>query len=54
VLIFPFVVYAVALGGALSSTPEALKAAIFAVTALLSAEVAWRIILISKPHLKTN
>ena len=52
VLIFPFVVYAVALSGALSSTPEALKAAIFAVTALLSAEVAWRIILISKPHLK--
>jgi amino acid transporter len=54
VLIFPFVVYAVALGGALSSTPEALKAAIFAVTALLSAEVAWRIILISRPHLKNS
>ncbi|WP_419700363.1 APC family permease [Mucilaginibacter sp. NFX135] len=54
VLIFPFVVYAVALGGALSSTPEALKAAVFAVAALLSAEVVWRIILIRKPHLKTN
>jgi len=54
VLIFPFMVYAVALGGALSSTPEALKAAVFAVAALLSAEVVWRIILISKPHLKTS
>ncbi|MGN8068093.1 APC family permease [Mucilaginibacter sp. 22184] len=54
ILVFPFVVYAVALGGALSSTPEALKAAIFALTALLSAEVAWRIILISRPHLKIN
>jgi len=54
VLIFPFMVYAVALGGALSSTPEALKAAVFAVAALLSAEVVWRIILISKPHLKAS
>jgi amino acid transporter len=54
VLIFPFLVYAVALGGALSSTPEALKAAVFAVAALLSAEVAWRIILISRPHLKAS
>jgi amino acid transporter len=52
VLLFPFIVYAVALGGALSSTPQALKAAVFAITALLSAEVAWRIILISRPHLK--
>ncbi|MBB6111887.1 amino acid/polyamine/organocation transporter, APC superfamily [Mucilaginibacter lappiensis] len=54
ILIFPFLVYAVALGGALSSTPEALKAAVFAVAALLSAEVVWRIILLSKPHLKTS
>ena len=54
VLIFPFMVYAVALGGALSSTPEALKAAVIAVAALLSAEVVWRIILISKPHLKAS
>ena len=54
VLIFPFMVYAVALAGALSSTPEALKAAVFAVAALLSAEVVWRIILISKPHLKAS
>jgi len=54
VLIFPFIVYAVALAGALSSTPEALKAAVFAVAALLSAEVVWRIILIRKPHLKAN
>ncbi|SDQ01081.1 amino acid/polyamine/organocation transporter, APC superfamily [Mucilaginibacter sp. OK268] len=54
VLIFPFMVYAVALAGALSSTPEALKAAVFAVVALLSAEAVWRIILISKPHLKAS
>jgi amino acid transporter len=54
VLLLPFIVYAVALCGALSSTPEALKAAAFAIAALLSAEVAWRIILISKPHLKTD
>jgi amino acid transporter len=51
-LLLPFVVYAIALGGAFSSTPEALKAAVFAITALLSAEVAWRIVLISRPHLK--
>ncbi|WP_183561752.1 APC family permease [Mucilaginibacter sp. SP1R1] len=52
VLLLPFIVYAVALSGALSSTPEALKAAAFAITALLSAELVWRIILINKPHLK--
>ena len=52
VLLLPFIVYMIALGGAFSSTPEALKAAAFAIGALLSAEVAWRIILISRPHLK--
>jgi amino acid transporter len=54
VLLLPFIVYSVALGGALSSTPQALKAAAFAIAALLSAEVAWRIILLTKPHLKAN
>lgn len=53
-LLLPFVVYAVALGGALSSTPEALKAAAFAIGTLLSAEIAWRIILLTRPHLKTK
>jgi amino acid transporter len=52
VLILPFIVYTVALGGALSSTPEALNAVLFTVGALLSAEVVWRIILINKPYLK--
>lgn len=54
VLLLPFIVYGVALGGALSSTPKALTAAGFAITALLSAEVAWRIILLSRPHLKNS
>jgi amino acid transporter len=54
VLLLPFIVYAVALGGALSSTPEALKAAVFAIIALLSAEVAWRIVLLTRPHLRTK
>jgi amino acid transporter len=52
VLLLPFIVYAVALGGALSSTPKALSAAIFALVALSSAEVAWRIIKLSRPELK--
>ncbi|GAA3971311.1 APC family permease [Mucilaginibacter dorajii] len=52
VIALPFVVYAVALGGALSSTPEALKAAGFAIAALLSAEVVWQIILLNRPQFK--
>ncbi|MEN0055185.1 MAG: APC family permease [Mucilaginibacter sp.] len=54
VMLLPFIVYSVALGGALSSTPEALKAAGFAIAALLSAELAWRIILLTRPHLKSK
>ncbi|MFS2187966.1 APC family permease [Mucilaginibacter sp. Mucisp84] len=52
VLLLPFIVYSVALGGALSSTPKALSAAIFALVALSSAEVAWQIIRLSRPELK--
>jgi amino acid transporter len=52
VIALPFVVYTVALGGALSSTPEALKAAGFAIAALLSAEVVWQIILLNRPQFK--
>jgi amino acid transporter len=52
VIALPFVVYVVALSGALSSTPEALKAAGFAIAALLSAEVVWQIILLSRPQFK--
>jgi amino acid transporter len=54
VLLLPFIVYGVALGGALSSTPKALSAAIFALVALSSAEVAWQIIKLSRPELKTK
>lgn len=52
VMLLPFIVYSVALGGALSSTPKALSAAIFALVALSSAEVAWQIIRLSRPELK--
>lgn len=44
VLILPVSVYFMALAGAVSSSPETLKPAIFAIAALLSAEVMWRII----------
>lgn len=52
IMLLPFIVYSVALGGALSSTPKALSAAVFALVALSSAEVAWQIIKLSKPELK--
>ncbi|GAB2988145.1 hypothetical protein GCM10027049_30750 [Mucilaginibacter puniceus] len=44
VLILPIAVYFMALAGAFSSSSETLKPAIFAIAALLSAEVMWRII----------
>ncbi|MDN3584170.1 APC family permease [Mucilaginibacter flavus] len=52
VIALPFLVYAVALGGALSSTPEALKAAGFAIVALASAEVVWQVIRLNRPQFK--
>jgi len=44
VLILPAAVYFTALGGAFSSTSETIKPAVFAIITLLSAEVAWRVI----------
>ena len=44
VLILPVAVYFIALAGAFTSTPETIKPAVFAIVALLSAEVAWRFI----------
>lgn len=52
VIALPFIVYSVALGGALSSTPKALMAAVFAIAALASAELVWQIILWNKPGLR--
>lgn len=43
-LILPATVYFTALGGAFSSTPETIKPAVFAITALLSAEVFWQLL----------
>lgn len=51
-LILPVGIYTVALSGVLSSMSEALKPALFAIAALLSAEVIWQFILWRKPHLK--
>jgi len=43
-VLLPAIVYFVALSGAISSTPQMMKPAIFAIVALLSAEVVWRVI----------
>ena len=51
-LLLPFTVYFVALAGAFSSAEEAVWAAVFAIAALASAEVVWRLIIWKKPHLK--
>jgi amino acid transporter len=51
-LILPFGIYTVALSGVLSSMSQALKPALFAIAALLSGEVVWRIVLWRKPHLR--
>ena len=44
-ILLPAIVYFVALGGAFSSSPETIKPAVFALVALLSAEIAWRLLL---------
>lgn len=46
-LILPASVYFIALGGAFSSSQETIKPALFALTALASAELAWRILVFS-------
>jgi amino acid transporter len=53
-VILPVTVYFVALAGAFSSTEQAVWAAVFAIATLSSAEVAWRLIVWKKPHLKTQ
>lgn len=50
-LVLPFTVYFVALAGAFSSTSGAIWAALFAIAALLSAELVWRLIIWKKPYL---
>jgi amino acid transporter len=55
IMIFlPFSVYFIALAGAFSSAASAIWAAIFAITALSSAELVWRLILWKKPHHKPD
>ena len=51
-LVLPFTVYFVALAGAFSSAEEAVWAAVFAIAALASAELVWRLIIWKKPHLE--
>ncbi|HEY2581717.1 MAG TPA: APC family permease [Mucilaginibacter sp.] len=48
----PVIVYSVALAGAFSSAEEAVWAAVFAVAALSSAELIWRLVLWKKPYLR--
>ncbi|HEY4324455.1 MAG TPA: APC family permease [Mucilaginibacter sp.] len=48
----PVIVYSVALAGAFSSAEEAVWAAVFAIVALSSAEIVWRLVLWKKPYLK--
>jgi amino acid transporter len=52
-LVLPVTVYFVALAGAFASTEQAVWAAVFAITALASAELVWQIILWKKPYLKS-
>ncbi len=51
-VLLPVSIYFVALAGAFSSTEQAVWAAVFAIAALSSAELVWRIILWKKPMLK--
>jgi amino acid transporter len=49
----PVIVYFVALAGAFASTEQAVWAAVFAIVALGSAELGWRLVLWKKPYLKS-
>jgi amino acid transporter len=51
-LILPVGIYFLALSGVLSSMSQALKPALFAIGALISGELVWRIVLWQKPHLR--
>jgi amino acid transporter len=48
-LILPASVYFIALAGAISATPQTIKPAVFAIIALLSAELAWQLIKWKRP-----
>jgi amino acid transporter len=52
--LLPLVVYSIALKGALSSTGEGIKPAIFAICILLTAEIGWRVIIWRKPFLNNS
>jgi amino acid transporter len=53
-ILLPFSVYFIALAAAFSSTEKAIWAAVFAIAALSSAELVWRIIVWRKPHFKES
>lgn len=52
--ILPFGVYFIALAGAFASEGGGVKAALFALAVLATAEIFWRIICWRKPHLKAS
>jgi len=53
-LLLPVTVFVIALTGAISESGKTLVPALFALGALLTAEIVWRIIVYLKPHLKTQ
>jgi amino acid transporter len=53
-LLLPVTIFIIALSGAISESGKTLVPALFALGALLTAEIIWRIIVYLKPHLKTQ
>jgi amino acid transporter len=53
-LLLPVTVFVIALSGAVFESGKTLVPALFALGALLTAEIIWRIIVYLKPHLKTQ
>ena len=53
-LLLPVAVFVIALSGAISSSDKTLTPALFALGALLSGEIIWRIIVWIKPHVETQ
>jgi hypothetical protein len=51
-LLLPVSVFAIALSGAIAESGKTLAPVLFALGALLTAEIVWRIIVWIKPHLK--
>jgi amino acid transporter len=52
-LLLPVTVFVIALSGAISESDRTLTPALFALGALLTGEIIWRIIIYIKPHLKS-